>query len=284
MLKVNMDEIQTSDYDIYFEATLDGKPFTGIAVEDDGDIHSEYTYRDGVAHGRWSSVYSNGNIQSRTILDNGKEISEQVWSKEGKLTYEFTAEPLRKREYFKNGELKYNEDSYGYTFYLPGGKILRQFSYSDNYATIYNSEGDWLVKHISPDNKSLLMDEKYLKFNDDALAICWKQWLVDNVNMELYAGGYPDIYPYFVRWITSLIAQDKMQFAAQIVIEMIEQEYLAIKYNGITLAMKHKIKDAIPAILNESDNNQIPSNYAYYAFGFTVGQIARMSIKEIQEG
>lgn len=281
MLRVGFDEIETSEEDMYHDAVYEGEPFTGIAIEDDNGIHSEYEYLDGLANGKWISRYSNGNLQSETILDMGEMISDRGWSEDGKLIYEFNASPLMERQYWENGEVKYYKDDKGYTFFLRGGKVLQQYNYCDGYKTVYSPDGEWLVKHHSSDDNILIMDVKYLEFNDEELLKNWNRWLVDNINMELYAGGYPNIYPYFIRWIGNMFDCGKMNKVEEIIIAMIEHEYLAIKYDGIVLAKKHKIKAAVPYILREKDNNCIPEGYGNNAYGFTVGQIARIAIGEI---
>lgn len=282
MLKVSIDEIEMSDYDICFDAKFEGHPFTGTATEDDGDIHSEYVYKDGTADGRWFSTYSDGSLQSETIFDMGREVSELVWNKDGKLSYEYMDSPLHIREYFDNGITKYDKDECGYTFYYPDGNMLRQYIYSEKCEIIYSRDGEWLVKHRAEGNKELIFDVKNMEFNDEAMMKHWKQGLVDDINLEIYAGGYPEIYPYFTRWISSLISHGKRQQAEEIIIEMIEQEYLAIKYDGITLAMKNKMQSAIPYILKVKDIDQSPAGYGNHAYGFTIGQIARMSLNEIR--
>lgn len=281
MLRVSFDEIETSEEDIYHDAVYEGEPFTGIAIDDDNGIHSEYEYIDGLANGNWISRYSNGNIQSETVLDMGEMISDKGWTEDGKLIYEFTASPLMERQFFENGELKYYKDDNGYTFFLRGGRVLQKYNYADGYKTVFSSTGEWLVKHHSCENNVLLMDAKYLEFNDEELLKHWKQWLIDNINMELYAGGYPNIYPYFIRWIGNMLDCGKNNTVDEVIIAMIEQDYLAIKYDGITLAMKHKIKAAVPYIINEKDNNTVPEGYGCNAYGFTVGQISRMALGEI---
>ena len=281
MLRVGFDEIETSEEDIYHDAVYDGEPFTGIAVEDDDGIHSEYEYIDGLAHGKWISSYSNGIRRSETILNMGEIVSDRVWSEDGKLTYEFEASPLIERQFFENGRVKYYKDDKGYTFFLSNGEILRQYNYSDKYMTIFDPSGAWLVKHHSDGNNTLLMDVKYLEFNDDELLKHWNQWLIDNINMELYAGGYPDVYPYFVRWIGNMLDDGKMNTVEEIIITMIKHDYLAIRYEGITLAKKHKLKSALPYIIKEKDNDIFPKGYGNNAFGLTLGQIARRAISEI---
>lgn len=283
MLRVNFDEIETSEEDIYHGAVYDGEPFTGIAIEDDNGIHSEYEYIDGLANGRWTSGYSNGNLQSETILSMGDMVSDRVWSEDGRLTYEFDASPLMERQFFDNGEVKYYRDDKGYSLFLQDGKVLRKYDYSDKHMTIFDPSGAWLVKHHSDETNSLLMDVKYLEFNDEELLKHWNQWLMDNIDMELYPGGYPDIYPYFVRWISNMLDEGRENIVEEIIITMIKHDYLAIKYEGIALAKKHKIKSAVPYIIIEKDNDIIPEGYGYKAFGFTLGQIARMAISEISQ-
>ena len=42
--EVLFDDLETSDWDIFQEAMLDGEPFTGVAVSDWKGVHSEYHY------------------------------------------------------------------------------------------------------------------------------------------------------------------------------------------------------------------------------------------------
>ena len=281
MLRVDFAEIETSEEDIYYDAVYNGEPFTGIATEDDEETHSEYEYFEGVANGKWITKFTNGNLQAETILDMGEIVSDTVWSKEGKIIYDFIASPLTERQYFENGEIKYNKDDNGYIFYRQDGGILQEYKYSDGHKTIFAPSGAWLVKHRSSGDKSLVMDVKYLEFNDDELLLNWKQWLIDNMNMELYAGGYPDIYPYFIRWISNMMESGKENKVTEIIIEMIQHDNLAIRYEGIVLAMRHKINAAVPYIVKEKENGATPDGYGNNAYGFTLSQIARKAIAEI---
>lgn len=281
MLRVEFDDLETAEYDIYFEATYNGVPFTGVAISEYKGIYSEWEYKDGFANGRWVSIYSNGTLQEEVILDMGKELSVKNWTEEGTLVYEHTAVPLIRREYFKNGGLKYEENEKGYTKYLRDGGILEKYIYEEKCKVIYLSNGDWVVKHKSEGMSYVVMDGKYLEFNDASLFNNWEEWIAANLCAERYVNHYQDIYPYFVQWIISLIHRKKEKEVEKIIIAMIENEEAAIKYDGITLAMLYHIKGATDFIKKERKNGTVPSGYGNKAYGCSIGEIAEKALLEL---
>lgn len=70
-LRVNFDEIETSEEDIFRNAKYQGKLFSGIAIADDGKVYSKYRYNNGFGDGCSFSVYENGQLEGEWFMENG---------------------------------------------------------------------------------------------------------------------------------------------------------------------------------------------------------------------
>ena len=102
---VQIDDLEGSDYDLYYENKYEGEYFTGTAISDDDGVHTEWTFVNGNGHGRWFSVFPNGQLYEETFLDDGEVISDREWNSEGQLLYRFDIEPLLEQKFDANGQL-----------------------------------------------------------------------------------------------------------------------------------------------------------------------------------
>ena len=67
---------------------LDGKPFTGIAVQNykNGQLMSRYPMKDGVYHGVVEEWYEDGKQKTKTSFENGKHQGDNFyWNPDGTL-------------------------------------------------------------------------------------------------------------------------------------------------------------------------------------------------------
>ena len=160
---VQIDDLEGSDYDLYYENKYEGEYFTGTAISDDG-VHTEWTFVNGNGHGRWFSVFPNGQLNEETFLDDGEVISDREWNREGQLLYRFDSEPLLEQKFDANGQLleerteehywKFNDNGqllveetkeHKWTFYANGTKH-EDYDYVSSQATVFDDSGVWIVK------------------------------------------------------------------------------------------------------------------------------------------
>ena len=61
-----------------------------------------------------------------------------------------------------------------------------------------------------------------------------------------------------------MMESGKENKVTEIIIEMIQHDNLAIRYEGIVLAMRHKINAAVPYIVKEKENGATPDGYGNF--------------------
>lgn len=119
--------------------------------DDDGNLESEFTLKDGKLHGATKSYYSNGQVKLASFFLNGKKhgISKE-YDEEGNLTAEYTfqnGEPTGPYKQYENGKLKLSGS-------LISGKKNGQFK-------IYDSDGLLDIEYVAKDD---LRDGKYTEY------------------------------------------------------------------------------------------------------------------------
>ena len=164
MTQVQIDDLEGSDYDLYYENKYEGEYFTGTAISDDDGVHTEWTFVNGNGHGRWFSVFPNGQLYEETILDDGEVISDREWNREGQLLYRFDSEPLLEQKFDANGQLLEEKTEEHYWTFNDNGQLLKEetkehkwtfydngtkhedYDYVSSQATIFDDSGVWIVK------------------------------------------------------------------------------------------------------------------------------------------
>ena len=278
---VMIDDLELSEESEYKGVMYCDKPFTGTAYDDWQDIHTEWTFISGQGEGRWFSVFDNGQLQEEIILDKGNVLRSKNWTKKGELLAEYQSNPFYRVEYFPSGRKKYYEDDRGYIKYFESGKIKKRFIYLEKYATIYDENEIWLVKHKSNGEKYLVFTRENMTFHDEYISVHYLELLKKNLTPVLYYTGYEDFYPYFLQWLPVNDGTPVDKQTTDIICNMITCNELAIKYDGMNLARQYKVQKAIPFIEKEKDNHESPPGYGNKSYGFTIGQIARIALSEL---
>ena len=233
---VQIDDLEGSDYDLYYENKYEGEYFTGTAISDDNGVHTEWTFVNGNGHGRWFSVFPNGQLFEETILDDGEVISDREWNREGQLLYRFDSEPLLEQKFDANGQLLEERTEEHYWKFYDNGIKHEDYDYVSSQATIFDDSGVWIVK-----GKLEKIHDRYwdntlhaMTFNDDH----WSSDYLSILKMD-----YEDMLPYFHEWL-----KNKSEIRSEIICSLIENEDLRFKYDGLYLAREYRILDAIPLI------------------------------------
>ena len=264
---VQIDDLELSEYDIHKEALYEDKPFTGTAISDEDGIHYEWPFVDGNGHGRWFATYSNGQLMEEIFLDHGEVISEREWNKNGQLTHKMDSDPLLDQEFDANGHLlKETTEEHYWTFYDNGTKH-GDYNYLTSQVTIFDEAGVWIVKGILTDKYWVLSPEK-MTFNDD----CWiKNYL------SILKADFEDNYPYFIIWLENI-----PHIRSEIICSLIENEDLRLKYDGMNLARKYMIKDAIPLIEKQLSIKKCPPASENRSYGWSVGYFAEQVLIDLK--
>ena len=233
---VQIDDLEGSDYDLYYENKYEGEYFTGTAISDENGVHTEWTFVNGNGHGRWFSVFPNGQLFEETILDDGEVISDREWNREGQLLYRFDSEPLLEQKFDANGQLLEERTEEHYWEFYDNGTKHEDYDYVSSQATIFDDSGVWIVK-----GKLEKIHDRYwdntlhaMTFNDD-------HWSSDY--LSILKANYEDMYPYFLEWL-----KNRSEIRSEIICSLIENEDLRFKYDGLYLARGYRILEAIPLI------------------------------------
>ena len=232
---VQIDDLEGSDYDLYYENKYEGEYFTGTAISDDG-VHTEWTFVNGNGHGRWFSVFPNGQLFEETILDDGEVISDREWNSEGQLLYRFDIEPLLEQKFDANGQLLEERTEEHYWKFYDNGIKHEDYDYVSSQATIFDDSGVWIVKGKLEKIHDRYWDNtlRAMTFNDD-------HW--SSNYLLILKVDYKDMLPYFHEWL-----KNRSEIRSEIICLLIENEDLRFKYDGLYLAREYRILDAIPLI------------------------------------
>ena len=233
---VQIDDLEGSDYDLYYENKYEGEYFTGTAISDDDGVHTEWTFVNGNGHGRWFSVFPNGQLFEETILDDGEVISDREWNREGQLLYRFDSEPLLEQKFDANGQLLEERTEEHYWKFYDNGTKHEDYDYVSSQATIFDDSGVWIVKGTLEKIHDRYWDNTLhaMTFNDD-------HW--SSNYLSILKANYEDMYPYFLEWL-----KNRSKIRSEIICSLIENEDLRFKYDGLYLAREYRILDAIPLI------------------------------------
>ncbi len=266
--QISIDDLELSEIDIYKDALYEGKPFTGTAVDDDKGIHTEWPFVDGNGHGRWFSVYPNGQLQDETILDHGEIISERIWNREGRIIHKLDSSPLLEQDFNSKGIL-INERTADYLrLFFSDGVKKSDYDYLSSSMTVFDHSGIWIVKGKLTE-KYLVFSREYMDFNDG-------YWTENYIS--ILKDDYEKFYPYFRIWL-----KDKTGLQKQIISALIEDKDLRLKYDGILLAREYRIKSAIPLIEKQVSIKRCPPATENSSYGFSVGNIAEQVLRDLRQ-
>ena len=251
---VQIDDLEGSDYDLYYENKYEGEYFTGTAISDDNGVHTEWTFVNGNGHGRWFSVFPNGQLYEETILDDGEVISDREWNREGQLLYRFDSEPLLEQKFDANGRLLEERTEEHYWKFYDNGQLLKEetkehkwtfhangakhedYDYVSSQATVFDDSGVWIVK-----GKLKKINDRYWSDTIDSMTFNHDRW--SSNYLSILKADYEDKYPYFLEWL-----KNRSEIRAEIICSLIENEDLRFEYDGMLLAREYRILDAIPVI------------------------------------
>lgn len=153
--RVPFDDLETSEWSEYHDVTWQGKPFTGIAVEQCPLYTSEYRFRNGLGHGACVSRYANGQLREQFTLKNGKPVGDQ---------YEWYADGTRKahrnerfaRSWSENGTLLSDRDLIAHINlgYRTSGELLFRTGYVQGVYQVehFGRDGEWVCRHTEAGN------------------------------------------------------------------------------------------------------------------------------------
>ena len=265
--QIPLDDLELSEIDIYKDAMYEGKPFTGTAVDDYKGIHTEWPFVDGNGHGRWFSVYSDGQLQEEIMLDHGEMISERTWNKAGCLIHKADSSPFLEQDFNDEGILiKERTADYLRLFFNDGVK-QSVYDYLSSSVIIFAHSEVWIVKGKLKDKYFILAREN-MDFNDE-------YWTENYIS--ILKDDYEEFYPFFRTWL-----KDKKGLQKQIICTLIENTDLRLKYDGMLLAREYGIKSAVPLIEKQVSIKKCPPSTENIGYGRSVGYMAEQVLKDLR--
>jgi hypothetical protein len=270
--KILIDDLDTSDENIFFDVKYKGIAFTGIAYDFRENFHSEYSYKNGLGQGRCFSVYSNGRLSEEFFLENGEELEGTSWYETGVKKEYYKKTPYLKQYWNKENVLILEENDECIKHWYHNGSLKSMLEKKKEYI-YYGCDGEFAVK-INTKEDYFVMDKNKMTFNMSYINKHYMDLLQDH-----------DFYGYFVIWLSDL----RKNKQGEIICNMIKSDILWQKYDGIDLAVKYKIYDAIPYIKLETDNDEKPPDIRdvrslpAISFGLTIAQRAKIALNDLEK-
>ena len=269
--KVLIDNLETSVDSMYVDVKHNGQPFTGIAYEYCDRFNSEYSYVNGLGHGRGFSVSTNGQLLEEFYLDKGEMIELSRWNEAGVMREYFRWNPLLRQLWDEAGLLLMEEDEATKKEWYKSSKLKSLLIKKKEF--VYNSEnGEWVVK-IKTQHDYVVLAKGEMLFNEPYISDNYMALLQDH-----------DFYKYFILWLSDIENSAK----AKVICSMINSTTLWHKYDGINLACQYKIKEAVPIIKLESNNNERPptirdiDGIPVIGFMCTIAERAKIALLELR--
>ena len=122
VLRVPLEELETSDEDIYRGAVSQGRPFTGVAWDSGGQESGEIPYVNGAAHGRCVWRYKNGRLSLDELVEHGTVVESTSWYPPGDVVHCRYAQGVR-RYYYRDGTLALERGEDWSREYYPSGAL-----------------------------------------------------------------------------------------------------------------------------------------------------------------
>lgn len=297
-LRVRLDQLETSEEDIYREAVYQGRPFTGVAWDDDGQETCEIPYVDGEAHGRCVWRYKNGRPSLDDLVDHGTVVESTSWYPPGDVVHCRFAGGVR-RYYYKDGTLGLERGGDYERGYYPSG-ALRDERYRDGdggtRSAWYGEDGVWAVRGRQEPKKlgQRLPPEPEYEYNDEYLRAAYLKLLET-----------PDFTHYFLDWLFQRTeakpggrfrrwAQDNRPKTLSnqgraMVCAMIEYDDLRVKYRGVTMAGQYRVNEARPLLekallVRETPPPCYSLTGGGSSYGWTVSQAAQKALSLLGGG
>lgn len=245
-MRVPLDDLETSDYDIFQEVTYDGKPFTGIGYEKTAHYDSEYRFVQGRGHGTCCSTYPNGQMMEQFELREGRPVGESfAWYPSGQIREYVRCEPERlARQWNENGVLLSEEETGLVREWYSTGELLSVYRKGAE-CIYYVKDGDWIVKHRSR-RDSLVWEREDMDFNEQAVMANLDAWLHE-----------PELENHLFLWLNHRLELDR-EAGTRIVCGLIGHPKPSVKDRAIFIAGERRLEEARPYLERALTNDRIP--------------------------
>lgn len=293
-LRVPLGQLDTDEEDIYRNAFWQGKPFTGVAWDDDGRETGEIPYVEGMAHGRCVWRYKNGKLSLEELADRGSVVESTSWWPPGDVVHCRFAGGVR-RYYFQDGTLALERGEDWEREYDSAG-VLRNERYLEEDGSLrgawYGADEVWAVRwrqgprepgrRVRPDPETEYNDA-YLRTHYLKLLECpsfthhFLDWLFQQMEPRS---------TFFQRWVQDKRPKTLSAEGRAMVCAMIAYEDLRVQYKGVTMAGQYRVKEARPLLEAALSRNVTPPPERHVtgggvSYGLTIAQAARRALSRL---
>lgn len=292
ILRVPLDQLETSEEDLYREAVFQGRPFTGLACGDGGGELCEIPFVDGMAHGLCVWRFQNGRRSLEERAEHGVVVESTAWWPPGDVIRCRYAGGVR-RYYLQDGSLAVEQSRDWEREYYPSG-VLRNQRRTEADGSLrgawYGEDGVWVLRWRQgpPEPGRRVRTDPETEYNDAYLQKHYLKLL-----------ERPDFTHHFMDWLFQRMeprpkpwfqrrSQDKRPKTLSpegraMVCAMIEYGDLRVKYRGVTMAGQYRVEEARPALERALLVNQTPPGEYHVtgggmSYAWTVSQAAARAL------
>lgn len=263
-LLIDMSELETLDYDMFQDVRYKGKPFTGKAYEKTEHFYTECSYLNGLAHGKYITIYKNGNKQEELELCNGEQIGDAY-------------------TWFDNGQMKeWNNDKF-IKNWTENGILIRDYHFNDGIKLEYYTTSELM--------KSTIGDKiEYLTKSGKVFALYENKGVnFDHSILEEYLDEICDedfLSSILLEYVSSLLKSDR-RLGIVTLRRMLEHKNLHIQYSTINIIGCQDIYELKSALQDKINDQRIPSTQydrysgsPYCSYHFSLGDLASNHLKK----
>lgn len=213
-----------------------GKPFTGIAWNENRGIITEDTFKEGLKNGRCIRVYPNGQLAEDGIYKDDFPVGKVLeWHESGVLWHEYMygdyARKISHREYNARGVLVFESNNKGVKLWYPDGILMHEYvNGSDKY---YAPNGDCVIATAMKKDPG---EHKAFWYDDEAL--------YKHVHEML---NYEALRSVVIKWLQSKLDLDDPH-ACRLLISLLDHPVPDIVSTALSNIGFRGYKDAIPRI------------------------------------
>lgn len=281
--KVPFDDLEYmhgEDSSMYDGMLCKGVPFTGVAVDDFNDSHSEIPFVDGKPHGRMFEVSSDGILLVEENIEHGVIIESTSRYRNGNLCETYRKEPFMKKCWYTSGQLQSEWFDERRTTYYEDGTLKKKHDKNTGICVCYSHSGEWFAKITSDTLQYVVLDVGKTEFNEHYMENNYIGLLEDDIENICY----------FDLWLKMKCANVEQNGSIrkeliEIIGNLIRSNDLRVKYAGLNYAEQYKLSELASLIKKQLKHKVAPpkwfSENGLHSYGWTIAERARKVLKNI---
>ena len=257
MLRVDINDIDTSEDSIFIGAIYQGIPFTGVAYEETEKSYFECPFLEGNAEGRCFERLENGTLIDEALFHNGIEVEERSWFSDGQLSRVYIAEPKFVQEFRADGKKRYEYVKGVARYWYKNGMLREELDFNTLRGKYYSVNGQWLFDMKLDELGFFVTSRSNYVFNNEYIQSHAIELLNDQDFYKHFLNWLPEYREGYDGYVAPVVLEETQK---QIIIEMIESDNSRVQFEGICLADNFHLVEAISAIRKAAKCNIVPSD------------------------